>query len=330
MILITGGAGYIGSHFALYLLEKGYKVVVLDNFSTGNKFAVNILSKYKNFNFVKGDLLNTDDLKNLFKNYKIDSCIHFAASSNVSESVKNPEKYYANNIYATLNLLSVMKDYNVKNIIFSSTVSVYGNTKKIPLTEDLEINPINPYGKTKAIIENILDNFDKTNGIKSIRLRYSNVTGADRKNRIGEIHNPETHILPNLIKSILKEEKFYIYGTDYDTKDGTCIRDYINIEDLVKAHLSALKYLKKEKTTNVFNLGTNKGYSVLDLINTCEKVTGKKVLAENKIKRAGDPAILIADYKKANKILGWKPEKTLEYSIKTVYEWEKKLQAENC
>ena len=324
MILITGGAGYIGSHCALYLLEKGYKVVVFDNFSTGNNFAIKVLSQYKNFSFVKGDLLNFKDLKNLFKKYNIDFCIHFAACSNIFESVKNPQKYYANNVYGTLNLLSVMKEYNVLKIIFSSSASVYGNCKNIPIKEECDINPINAYGKTKAIIESILDNYDKTNGIKSIRLRYFNVIGADKKSRLGEVHNPESHLVPNIIKSILKDEKMDIYGDDYNTKDGTCVRDYVNIEDLVDAHILALKYLQKENITNTFNIGTKRGYSIKEIINCCEKVTGKKVLYSVKQKRKGDPAILISDNKKAEKILGWKPKKDLEYSIKTVFEWEKR------
>ena len=325
MILITGGAGYIGSHCALYMLEKGYKVVVFDNLSSGNKFVVKKLSKYKNFNFEKGDLLNLNDLKKVFRKNKIDFCIHLAACSNVSESVKNPQKYYANNVYGTLNLLSVMKEYKVDKIIFSSSASVYGSPQKTPITENFEIKPINPYGKTKAIIENILDNFDKFQGIKSVRLRYFNVIGADKKGRIGELHKPEFHLLPNILNSIIKNEKFYIYGDTHKTKDGTCIRDYINIEDLVNAHILAFEYLKKNKETNTFNIGTKKGNSVKDLIKCCEKVTGKNVLYEITSSREFDSDILVADYEKAEKILGWRPQKDLEYSIKTAYEWQKKI-----
>ncbi len=328
MILVTGGAGYIGSHCVLKLLEKNYKVLVFDNLSKGHIQIIDILKKLgkDNFDFVKRDLLNLDELENLFKNNNIDAVIHFAALSQVAESMINPNIYYRNNVVGTLNLLDVMKKFNVNRIVFSSTAATYGEPIKIPIDENHPQNPINPYGKTKLTIEKIMDDYDRAYNLKSVRLRYFNVAGADSKYRIGEWHDPETHLIPNILKSTFGNGKiFEMYGTDYNTKDGTCVRDYINVEDLTGAHILALEYLKNNGRTDFFNLGTNEGNTVKEVFDLCKKITGKEILLKIMDRRKGDPAKLIADNAKAKEILNWEPKKTLEDSIKSAFEWEKIL-----
>lgn len=325
MILITGGAGYIGSHCALALLKQGKNVIIFDNLSTGHIETVENLSKYGNLKFLQGDLLNKDDLESLFKNNKINAVIHFAAFSQVGESVKNPEKYYINNVCGTLNLLSTMLKHNVKKIVFSSTAATYGEPKYIPIDEEHPQCPINPYGQTKLMIEKIMDDYDKAYNLKSVRLRYFNVAGADSEAIVGEWHEPETHLIPNILKSTFSSGKtFEMYGDDYDTKDGTCVRDYINIEDLVNAHLLSLEYLNNGGETNFFNLGTNNGNTVKEVFNICKDVTKKNIDVKLMPKREGDPASLVADNKKAKDFLNWTPQKNIEYSIKTAYKWEEK------
>lgn len=325
MILITGGAGYIGSHCALALLEKGVEVIIFDNLSTGHIETVQNLSKYGKLKFIQGDLLNKNDLKSMFENNKIDAVIHFAAYSQVGESVKNPEKYYLNNVCGTLNLLSVMLEQNVKKIVFSSTAATYGEPEYTPIDEKHPQVPINPYGQTKLMIEKIMDDYDKAYNLKSVRLRYFNVIGADKKARIGEWHEPETHLIPNILKSTFSSGKiFEMYGNDYNTEDGTCIRDYINVEDLVNAHLLSLEYLNAGGNSDFFNLGTNNGNTVKEVFNYCKKITQKDIPVKIMPKRDGDPVILVANNKKAQDVLNWKPKNNLEYSIKTAYEWEKK------
>ena len=325
MILVTGAAGYIGSHCAMALLQKGYEVVAFDNLSTGHLETIETLKKYGKLIFRQGDLLKETYLDSIFKQYKIDAIIHFAAFSQVGESVKNPRKYYVNNVVGTLNLLNAMLENSVDKIVFSSTAATYGEPEYIPIDEKHPQNPINPYGQSKLIIEKIMDDYSKAYGLKSVRLRYFNVAGADSKNRIGEWHDPETHLIPNILKSTFGGGKtFEMYGDDYDTKDGTCVRDYINVEDLAQAHLLALEYLKKGGETNYFNLGTNDGNSVKEVFAVCEEVTNKTIPVLQKPRREGDPASLVADNRKAKSILNWNPDKTLETSIKTAYEWEKK------
>ncbi|MCQ2754056.1 MAG: UDP-glucose 4-epimerase GalE [bacterium] len=327
MILVTGGAGYIGSHCVMALLEGGYDVIIFDNLSTGHIETVENLKKYGNVTFYQGDLLDKSSLDNVLSNKNIDAVIHFAAFSQVGESVKNPEKYYINNVCGTINLLSAMLKNNIKKIVFSSTAATYGEPQYIPIDENHPQNPINPYGQTKLMIEHIMDDYDKAYGLKSVRLRYFNVAGADSNSRIGEWHNPETHLIPNILKSTFNNGKtFEMYGDDYDTKDGTCVRDYINIEDLAKAHILALKYLENGGETNFFNLGTKDGNSVKEVFSMCEKVTGQKIPVKQMPRRAGDPASLVANNSKAKNILNWMPEKTLETSIKTAYVWEDNLQ----
>ena len=327
MILVTGGAGYIGSHCVMDLLENNNDVVIFDNLSTGHIETVQTLQKYGNVEFQQGDLTNFDDINSVFKNFNIEKVVHFAAFSQVGESVVNPQKYYINNVCGTINLLRAMLENNVKKIVFSSTAATYGEPVYIPIDEKHPQNPINPYGQSKLMIEKIMDDYNKAYGLKSVRLRYFNVAGADLKSRIGEWHDPETHLIPNILKSTFNNGKtFQMFGDDYDTKDGTCVRDYINVEDLAQAHLLALKYLDEGGETNFFNLGTNDGNTVKEVFAACEKVTKKDIPVEMKPRRAGDPASLVADNNKAKENLNWNPKHTLEESIQSAYTWEEKLQ----
>ncbi len=326
MILITGGAGYIGSHTALRFIQAGYDVVIFDNLETGHIETIETLQKIGDVKFVKGDLKNIADVEAVFSEYPIDAVIHFAAYSLVGESVHNPAKYFRNNTFGTLNLLDTMIKHNVKKIVFSSTCATYGEPVYVPMDEKHPQNPINPYGTSKLMVEMIMKDYDSAYGLKSVKLRYFNVAGCDSDSRIGEWHEPETHLIPNILKSTFGEGKtFKIFGDDYDTPDGTCIRDYVNVEDLAEAHRLALEYLKRENKSDVFNLGTEKGDSVKNIFDTCEKVLNKKIKVEIVEKRAGDPAKLYANAKKAKSVLNWKPSRTIEDSIETAYNWEKKL-----
>mgnify|MGYP002656697987 FL=1 len=330
MILVTGGAGYIGSHCVLALLKEGFTVHIFDNFSTGHKETVETLKKYGTLTYSEGDLQNKTDIKKVFENNKIDAVVHFAAFSQVGESVKNPQKYYQNNVCGTLNLLEAMLENDVKKIVFSSTAATYGEPVYTPIDENHPQLPINPYGQTKLMIERIMDDYDKAYGLKSVRLRYFNVAGADSEGRVGEWHNPETHLVPNILKSSFGDGKtFEMYGDDYDTKDGTCVRDYINVEDLAQAHILALKYLNNGGETNFFNLGTQEGTTVKEVFDVCEQVIGKSIPVKKMPRREGDPAILVADNTKAKNELGWEPKNSFEHSVKTAYEWEIKLKGAN-
>ena len=325
MILVTGGAGYIGSHCVLALLRKNYDVLIFDNLSTGHIETVEKLKRYGNVEFLQGDLKNKTDIEKAFVK-PIEAVIHFAAFSQVGESVTNPEKYYYNNVYGTLNLLSTMRENNVNKIVFSSTAATYGEPVYTPIDEKHPQEPINPYGQSKLMIEKIMDDYDKAYGLKSVRLRYFNVAGADSDNRVGEWHEPETHLIPNILKSTFGGDRvFEMYGEDYDTKDGTCVRDYINVEDLADAHILALEYLNKGGKTDFFNLGTKEGNTVKEVFKTCENIVKKEIPLAVKPRRAGDPASLVAENKKAKTVLNWNPQKTLEYSIETAYTWEKTL-----
>ena len=325
MLLITGGAGYIGSHAVINFLEAGYDILIFDNLGVGHIEIINTLKKIGNVKFEKGDLRNLADVQKLFNNYKIDGVIHFAAHALVGESMVKPDKYYENNVVGTLNLLNTMIKNDVKKIVFSSTCATYGEPNYVPIDENHPQNPINPYGTSKLMVEKILDDYDKAYDLKSIKLRYFNVVGADSKCRIGEWHDNETHLVPNILKSVLQESKeFKIFGDDYNTKDGTCVRDYINVEDLAYAHRLAYEYLLKKNQSDVFNLGTQNGVSVKEVFETCQKVLNKKIRYKIENRRAGDPAMLYADTSKICQILNWKPNRTLKHSIKTSYEWEKK------
>lgn len=323
MILVTGGAGYIGSHLAMALLEKGEEVIIFDSLELGHIETIETLKKYGKLKFVQGNLKNLDDIRGVFLSNNINSVVHFAAYSQVAESVKNPQKYYYNNVYGTLNLLNAMLEFNVKQIVFSSTAATYGEPEYIPIDEQHPQNPINPYGNSKLMVEKIMDDYDKAYGLKSVRLRYFNVAGADSEARIGEWHEPETHLIPNVLKAS-SEKTFKMFGTDYNTKDGTCVRDYINVEDLASAHIKALDYLKNGGSTNFFNLGTNDGNSVKEVFSVCEEVKGCSIPLEVCPRRDGDPASLVADNKKAKEVLNWSPQKSLKDSVKSAYLWEKR------
>lgn len=327
MILITGGAGYIGSHTVINFINSGYEVVVFDNLENGHIETIESLQKISNVKFEKGDLRNIDDIEKVFNKYDIEAVIHFAAFALVGESVSNPGKYYRNNAFGTLNLLDTMIKHDVKKIVFSSTCATYGEPTYTPIDEKHPQSPINPYGTSKLMVEMMMKEYDTAYGLKSIKLRYFNVAGCDNKSRIGEWHEPETHLIPNILKSTFNGgNTFKIFGNDYDTPDGTCIRDYVNVEDLADAHRLALEYLKKENKSDVFNLGTEKGDSVKNIFDTCEKVLNKKIDVEIVARRPGDPAKLYANAKKAKTVLNWNPKRTIEDSIKSAYDWEKEMQ----
>ncbi|MBR6099237.1 UDP-glucose 4-epimerase GalE [bacterium] len=328
MILVTGGAGYIGSHTVINLLDAGYDIVVFDNLETGHIETIETLKQIGNIKFLKGDLRNIDDINKVFETYDIDVVVHFAAFSLVGESVVNPLKYYRNNTFGTLNLLESMINHDVKKIVFSSTCATYGEPEYTPIDEKHPQNPINAYGASKLMIERMMKDFDAAYGLKSIKLRYFNVAGCDKLSRVGEWHDPETHLIPNILKSTFGTgQTFKIFGDDYDTPDGTCIRDYVNVEDLAQAHRLALEYLNRENKSDVFNLGTEKGDSVKTVFNVCEQVLNKKIPVEVVERRPGDPAKLYADAGKAKSILKWQPERNIENSISSAYKWECRLQS---
>ncbi|MDR0911316.1 MAG: UDP-glucose 4-epimerase GalE [Methanobrevibacter sp.] len=330
MILITGGAGYIGSHVNKALHKKGYDTIVLDNLSHGHEYAV------KWGEFIEGDLSDSDLLKSIFNSYDIQGVMHFAAFTSVSESIEFPVMYFKNNYKNTLNLFKNMEIANINKFIFSSTAALYGNPESIPITEKNKLNPINPYGKSKLMVEKILEqkSKEKSNDFNYISLRYFNASGADPDLEIGEDHNPETHLIPlTLDAAIGKREKIAIFGNDYNTPDGTCIRDYIHVCDLAQAHINAFEYLQENfensddiKENSVFNLGNGNGFSVKEVIDTCEKITKKEINKEIANRREGDPDILIADSKKAINVLNWKPKfNSLDKIVETAWKWHKKL-----
>jgi UDP-glucose 4-epimerase len=318
MILITGGAGYIGSHCVVELMRNGYECLVVDNLSNGHFKAV------KTPNFVKADLSDIKALRDVFGKYSIEAVIHFAADAYVGESVTNPQKYYYNNVVNTLNLLSVMNENNVKNIVFSSTCATYGNPEYVPIDENHPQSPINPYGRTKLIIEGILKDYDRAYGLKYIALRYFNAAGADNSENIGESHSPESHIIPLVLKaSQSKETSLKIFGNDYATPDGTCLRDYIHVNDLASAHRLALAKLLSGAESDFYNLGTGTGTSVMEIIKLSEKITGENIPYELAERREGDPPVLVASNTKAKEKLGWVAKYTNpEEIIKTAWNWE--------
>ncbi len=318
-ILVMGGAGYIGSHTVKHLLDNDYEVVVADNLIYGHFNAVD-----KRASFIHADLLDTISLQRVFQNHKIDAVVHFAAFTYVGESVENPEKYYYNNVVGTVNLLNTMKNYGVKKIVFSSTCATYGEPKYMPLDEKHSQNPINPYGRTKLMIEQIFSDYAKAYDLEYIALRYFNAAGAASDASIGEDHNPETHLIPLVLKAIKGERaSIKIFGTDYDTPDGTCIRDYIHVEDLALAHRLALE--KLGSYSGCINLGTGVGTSVKEIIKAAEDVSGKKCPVEYAERRAGDPARLYANNSKAKDILGWQPKyNDIKEIVQTAWNWELK------
>ncbi|WP_273832055.1 UDP-glucose 4-epimerase GalE [Guptibacillus sedimenti] len=301
-ILVTGGAGYIGSHTVMYLQEQNEDVVVLDNLTKGHEQAVLNVPLYQ------GDLTDGKVIDQIFADHEIDSVIHFAASSLVGESVTNPLEYYRNNVAGSHALVSKLVEHDVKYIVFSSTAATYGNPERTPIEEDDVTNPTNPYGETKLAIEKMLRWCDDAYGLKSTSLRYFNAAGADPEGKIGEDHQPESHLIPIVLQAALgQREKVSIFGDDYDTKDGTCVRDYIHVLDLAQAHYLALKKMKETNESGIYNLGNGKGFTVKEVIDTCRSVTEKSIEAEVAPRRAGDPATLIASSSKAMNELGWKP-----------------------
>ena len=320
IILIVGGAGYIGSHSNKALNKKGYKTVVFDNLSKGHRKLV------KWGEFFKGDLADKNRLKACFKKYRIKAVMHFGAFAYVGESVEEPAKYYLNNVSNTLNLLETMREHNVKHFIFSSSAATYGEPLKIPIIEKHRQCPINPYGRTKKMVEDIIGDYANAYGLKYAALRYFNVAGADPDTEIGEIHNPETHLIPLVLDAAIgKRKNIKVVGTDYKTPDGSCVRDYIHVSDLADAHIKALEYLFKGGKSDCFNFGNGKGFSVKEVIETVRKVTGKKISVVESERRRGDPAVLIASSAKAKKILGWKPQfNRLSSIIETAWRWHVK------
>lgn len=317
-ILVVGGAGYIGSHVVRDLSESGYCVVVYDNLSEGHREAVT------GNDFICGDINDTETLDKVFENNKIDAVMHFSAYAYVGESVENPEKYYKNNVYATINLLSCMLKYNVKKFIFSSTCATYGNPVYTPIDEHHPQNPINPYGASKVMVERILSDYDNAYGLKYIALRYFNAAGAHPSGEIGEAHRIETHLIPLVLKTLTKERNSVkIFGTDYETPDGTCVRDYIHVCDLATAHKAALEMLLFGSESKCINLGTGVGISVKEIISICEEVTGMKVPVIISDRRAGDPPYLAASNKYAKEILNFNLKYDIYDTIKTAWEWER-------
>ncbi len=319
-ILVVGGAGYIGSHLVKYLQTNEENIIVVDNLQNGHIESVNVEF------FYKIDIRDKKKLSKVFKKHKIDCVIHLAANSLVSESMIKPLEYYDNNVYGLQCLLEIMNNYNVKNIIFSSSAAIYGEPKSFPITEDFTSNPTNTYGETKLSMEKMMRWVEKIHGIRYISLRYFNAAGADSSALIGEDHNPETHLIPLILQVPLGiREKFFVYGDDYETKDGTCVRDFIHVVDLAAAHYLSIKYLIRTKKSNIFNLGSGVGYSVKEVIDACRKVTNHPIPIEVKARREGDPATLIASSKKANNILKWNPKyNSIEKIINDAWNWHKK------
>jgi UDP-glucose 4-epimerase len=320
VILVTGGAGYIGAHVVKTLEERGFQVVILDNLVYGHRDLIETNLKAK---LIVGDISDRELLNRLFTTIKVDAVMHFAAFAYVGESVVNPAKYYQNNVVGTLTLLNCMTQHKVTNFIFSSTCATYGNPNSIPITEDHAQNPINPYGAGKLAVERILQDYDVAYGMKSVIFRYFNAAGADPDGLLGEDHNPETHLIPLVLQAAAgKRATISIFGFDYETPDGTCIRDYIHVSDLAEAHVLGLEYLFKYQVNQIFNLSNGSGFSVKEVIDVARQVTEKNILTEECPRRAGDPAILIGSSNKAFKILDWQPKHAdLTTIIKHAWRW---------
>lgn len=305
-VLVLGGAGYIGSHAVHQLIDRGTKVVVVDNLETGHRQAV-----HPEAVFYKGDIRNAEFLDSVFGNETIDEVLHFAANSLVGESMENPLKYFDNNVYGTQVLLKAMVDHDVKKIVFSSTAATYGEPEAVPITEAMPTNPTSTYGETKLTMEKLMKWTGLAHGLKFVSLRYFNVAGARETAEIGEDHRPESHLVPLILQTALgQRSEITVFGDDYDTPDGTCIRDYVHVEDLISAHLLALDYLRNDGDSDVFNLGSSQGFSVNEMIAAARSVTGKDIPVKTGPRRAGDPSILIAGSEKARQILGWNPRHT--------------------
>jgi UDP-glucose 4-epimerase len=319
-ILVTGGAGYVGSHAVRQLVRDGYPSLVLDNLTYGHRELAG------NVDLVEGDVENTALLEKIFSDYPIEAVMHFAAYAYVGESVLDPGKYYQNNVVNTLRLLQTMIRVGVNKIIFSSSCATYGNPVQIPMTEEHPQNPISPYGATKLMVERILRDFDAAYGLRFVSFRYFNAAGADPEGGIGEWHVPETHLIPLVLDAAAgKRQAVQIYGTDYETPDGTCIRDYIHVTDIAQAHILGLKHLLAGKPSGAFNLGNGSGFSVREVVQTAEKVTGKKIKVIEVSRRPGDPAVLVGSSDKAHRYLGWRTLfPTLESIVDTAWQWHQR------
>jgi len=323
VILIVGGAGYIGSHVNKELSKRGFETVVFDNLVYGHRE----LARWGTF--VEGDLANSRQLRALFREHPIQAVMHFSAFAYVGESVENPARYYRNNVANTLNLLETMREFRVRNFIFSSSCATYGNPVRIPMDENHPQIPINPYGHTKLMVERILRDCDHAYGLRYASLRYFNAAGADPEAETGEWHNPETHIIPIVLEAASgRRENVRIFGTDYDTPDGTCIRDYIHVTDLADAHIRALEYLRNGGGSDVFNLGNGNGFSVKEVIETARQVTGREIPAVDSDRRPGDPPVLVGSSDKIRRTLGWEPKYPgLSDIIRTAWAWHQRLEA---
>ena len=318
-LLIPGGAGYIGSHMVRYAQEHGHEVVVLDDFSTGHEWAV------KDCEILRVNLLDQDKLSQLLKLRYFDGVIHFAAKSLVGESVKKPYLYYRNNVLGTLNLVNEMLNNDVNNLVFSSTAAIFGNPVTDKIAEDHSKNPINPYGQSKLMVENMLQDICSANDFNATCLRYFNAAGAHESGEIGEAHDPETHLIPNILKTALSNEtNLKVFGDDYPTPDGTCVRDYVHVTDLAQAHLLGLEYMQNNKGFSAFNLGNGDGFSVLEVIKSCEEIADTKISFHIDGRRDGDPASLVAESRKAKELLGWDGQfGCLDKIVSTALEWHK-------
>ncbi|MEN9214350.1 MAG: UDP-glucose 4-epimerase GalE [Gloeomargarita sp. DG02_4_bins_56] len=321
-ILVTGGAGYIGSHTCKALAQAGLTPVVLDNFSTGHRWAV------RWGECITGDLAERELLVNVLKQYNIQAVLHFAASIEAGESMQRPHRYFRNNLVNTLNLLEAMVATGVKTLIFSSTCAIYGNPQWLPLTENHPQQPVNPYGETKRAIEQALYWFSQAYGLHYAALRYFNAAGADLDGELGECHEPETHLIPRVLFSLLGGEPVRIFGTDYETPDGTAVRDFIHVTDLAQAHLQALRYVQEHQTNLVVNLGTGRGYSVREVITMAERVTGQTIPVREAARRAGDAPMLVADVRLAGECLAWQPRYSdLATILQTAWAWHQNTYA---
>lgn len=316
-VLVTGGAGYIGSHTVKELIKKGYEIIIFDNLSTGRKELV------KGGQLIEGDLQSRESIKALFRSHSIQAVLHFAALMQVGESFLDPQKYYRHNLLTTLNLLEAMLEAGVKYFVFSSSAAVYGEPQYLPIDENHPLTPINPYGATKFMVERILEDYGRAYNLRYISLRYFNAAGADPDGQLGEMHEPETHLIPCLLLYWLgKKSDFQVFGNDFPPPDGTAIRDYIHVTDLARAHLLALEKLFSGGESQSLNLGSSRGYSVLEVIKTVEKVIGEKIKVKFGPRRPGDVPVLLASREKAQRELGWKPELSdLEFIISTAYKW---------
>jgi len=317
-ILVTGGAGYIGSHVVKELLRQSHNPIVFDNLQTGHRRTV------ENALFIKGDLSDQEKLKETFQTYTIDAVMHFAANSLVGESVLKPLKYFNNNVKNSIKLIEIIEEFKIDKFVFSSSAAVYGEPQKIPITEDHSCCPTNPYGETKWIFERVLQAYHEAGILNFISLRYFNAAGADPEGELGEDHSPESHLIPLVIKAALDGTLVPVYGTDYNTPDGTCIRDYIHVTDLANAHILALRKLEQKNFSAIYNMGNGTGYSVREVIEAVKKVTGRKVTAIESPRRPGDPARLVASSEKIREELGWTPEyPDLETIVETAWEWHR-------